>query len=357
MEFLTKEEFINFLLTFEHKENKLYCCPDRFCKTNNALPNLFKEYELANKLIANCKKFDFTHIIRTPSSAIQRNNLNAIYGAYDIQTIKTKNNAVRGYILTILYHNFYWKFSFGSGLADKSEGGWSAWCKFKAACKDCGIDIKDYAITNGEQIKQEIESPLIVPNRRINYKKRRDHVNHLDFHAAYPSVIISQYPEFRQVFDKLRKPLGDIAVGFMQSEWVKYQYAHLAKLAINTIKDKLIDIILDMQAQDFEWILATTDGLWYRDLTGQNRLYHNKEEGTDYGCWRHDHLDCEFQAVGAGQYFYYENGKFNPVLRGSYKKDTEKPREEWNENDFWEAVMSKQEIYYDENKELFILME
>lgn len=353
--FSKEEDFYEFLLTFNHKENKLYKCPDRYCKTNNIKPNLYQDYELANQLISNCKKFEFVHIERTPSGAIMRHRYSSLYGAYDIKAVPLRTNAeiVKGYILTILYRNKYWKFSFGSLKSKTEDGGFGAWCRFKEACEKNDIDLERYKIDNGEEVKAEIKAPMI----QLFSRKRLQHVNHLDFHAAYPSVIIDKYPEFKPVFDSLRKPLGDIAVGYMQSKYINYQYAHLAKLAVNAVVDKITFLHFDLEMNGFEVVCHNTDGIWYYDKTGKNRLYHNEEEGHGYGKWEHDHLDCEFQGFSDRQYFYYENDKFNPVLSGYYKKDIEKPREEWTENDFLEAVMSKQHIYFDKDKELFILME
>jgi hypothetical protein len=350
-----KDQFFNFLVeNYQHKKNRVNKCPDRYCKINNLKPNLYDTYEEANFLLQLCHKFKFDHIIRTKSNAIKRKRLNSVYGAYDLQEIRNSGNQIiRGYVLTILFRDYYWKFTFGMVKTATDNGGFGSWLKFVETCKECGINIEDYAIDpeEGKKVKAEIESPLIA---LYDNKHKLQHVNHLDLHSAYPSALIEKYPEFEPVFAKLKKPIGDIAIGYMQSKYVNYRYAHLAKLAVNAVVQKIITYSYFMKQDNFEIVMYNTDGIWYYDKTGQNRLFHNIDEGQGFGKWEHDYIDCTYIGITDGKYcFYKPDGTFVVKLRGLTKKDAEKPRSEWTYEDFTEACLSEQSIYFDQNIEQF----
>lgn len=335
-------------------QNRVNKCPDRYAKINNLKPDLINTYKEANYLLQLCHKFNFSHIIRTKSNALKKHRLNSISGAYDLQEVRNSGNQIiRGYVLTILFRDYYWKFSFGMLKTGTENGGFGSWMTFVKTCKECGINIEDYAIDSeeGKKLKNEIKSPLIA---LFDNQHKLQHVNHLDLHSAYPSVIIDKYPEFKPVFEQLKKPIGDIAVGYMQSKYVGYRYAHLAKLAINTVVEKIITYAYCMKQQDFELVMFNTDGIWYYDKTGQNRLFHNIDEGPGFGHWEHDYVDCTYIGITDGKYcFYKPDGTFEVRIRGLTKKDAEKPRSEWSYEDFTEACLSEQSIYYDSNIEQF----
>lgn len=354
---MNRNEFYNYLINnFDYKVSTKPLQPDRYCKVNNKYQNLYESYELANLLLKQCKDLNLKRLPRYPSGVLVKNRLfEYIYGSYDFQIVKnSQNNVIRGFILTIVIKDTYFKFSFG-GLRNKSDvSGIVCWNEFLKRCKENNINLDDYKNTEEEgiELKKQINKPLI---KNFELNKYIDHANHLDLHAAYPSLVIEKHKEFLPVFTGLKKPIGDVAIGYMQSRFTKYKYANLSKEAVNGVNDKILSYHIDLEAKGFKVIGWNTDGIWYIDKTGKNRLYHNKDEGPGFGKWEHDYKDCRFYAVSDGQYFFYENGIFNVRLRGFYRKDTEKPREQWNEDDFFDAVNNNESIYYDEEEQQFKL--
>lgn len=351
-----RDDFFKYLTeNYQYKKNRMNKCPDRYCRTNNLRPNLMEAYKEANFLLKICHKLGFHKAIRTPCGAFKRHRLNTIHGAYDMEVVKnSQNDVIKGYILTILLYDYYFKFSFGALKTKTENGGYGSWMSFVKACKECGINIEDYAISTeeGKEIKKEIESPLI---NVYNNTEVIEHVHHIDLHAAYPSIIIEHYPEFEPVFAKLKKPIGDIAIGYMQSKYINYKYAHLAKLAVNNVVAKIIHMSKVLELLGYKIVCHNTDGIWYYDKTGQNRMYHDKDEGPGFSHWEHDYIDVTFEGNSSGVYcFWTKDGKFNVRLRGFTKKDAEKPREEWTYDDYFEAIYSINNLWYDENKEQFI---
>ena len=354
---MNRSEFYNYLINnFDYKVSEKQLQPDKRCKVNNKYANLYESYELANKLLKQCKELGFFKIPRTAKGTIIKNRLvEFIYGSYDFEIVKnSQNNVIRGFILTIIMRDTYFKFSFG-GIRNKDGiGGFGSFMRFKELCEANGINICDYEVSpeEGLELKKEIKKPLI---KNFELNKYIDHANHLDLHSAYPSIVIEKHPEFKPVFANLVKPYGDIAIGYMQSKHINYKLTNIAKEAVNGVNDKILNYHIELEAQGFKVIGWNTDGIWYIDKTGKNRLFHNKDEGPGFGKWEHDYVDCRFYAVSDGQYFFYENGIFNVRLRGFYKKDAEKPREQWNEDDFFDAVKNNEQIYYDEVEEQFKL--
>ena len=171
----------------------------------------------------------------------------------------------------------------------------------------------------------------------------------MDFNAAWPSEICKHYPELKQVFLPLSKEARNAAIGYMQSKYINYKYANLAKIAINGCAYLMKVYYGRLISQGFEVLGINTDGIWYRDKTEQNRLYHDDNEGFGFGKWKNDHIDCEWYAYSDGQYYFIEKGKMNVKARGYYSYESVKAREEWNEEDFFKAMSTKIDIQFYEN--------
>ena len=72
---------------------------------------------------------------------------------------------------------------------EKSMSGRKAFNKFKEILSENGIDLDDYAVDNGEEIKKEIEKPLIKMDREL-FISTEDHngfknAHHIDFHNSF----------------------------------------------------------------------------------------------------------------------------------------------------------------------------
>lgn len=237
----------------------------------------------------------------------------------------------------------------GLGKADKKDVPISGRQAFKILkeefSSDC-IDLESYALETKEKglaAKEEIERPLIqslVPDKEIF-----EHVYHIDFHSAYPGAMLETYPEFTKTFtriynnrksgedkDKLLKLALDASIGYMQSKYCSFKYAHLAKAAINTNNKKMRALSDFIESQGGEIIAYNTDGIWYQRDEGP---VHGEGEGRTLGTWENDHFDCTWRCRGCNYEYLevnQETGEFvyTPVVRGFTRLDKIKPREEWN---------------------------
>jgi len=73
-------------------------------------------------------------------------------------------------------------------------------------------------------------------------------------------------------------------------------------------------------------ILINVDGIWYRSNNGP---YHDKDEGSNLGQWKHDIMNAKLWIQSHGNYQYIYKGETHTVIRGKTKKELTKPRETW----------------------------
>lgn len=215
---------------------------------------------------------------------------------------------------------------------------------FKQECAEWGININDYSIDNGAEVKKEIEQPMIQFIQGEAYQTY-DNVHHLDFNSAWPAGIVEEFPELRQPieniysrrkFDKGAKAVLTHAPGYMQSAIIDYQFAHISKAGINNCNKHMREMITELIANGRKPLLTNTDGIWY-----QGDLYHNSNEGTKLGQWKHDYTECVFRAKSEGCYEFIgtevKTNKmiYKPVVRGKTKLDLNKPRAKWSWGDIF----------------------
>lgn len=311
------------------------------------------ELENFNKLYKLLKKSKLRKIIRTEKGNIIKSNFLQLFGSWDIQKVITKQGIFKGVILTVILKNTLFIFKSGSFGTNKNKEltGKKAFSWFLKYLKEDNIDINNYAIDNGADVKLQIESPII--ENCIIYQKLTN-VNHLDFNSAWASKVVKKYPEFKNAFYRLyhekNKEYPSIVLGYMQSEYCNYKFTHLSKIGVNDTNKEIKSMVSRLFKTGYEIVGINTDGIWYRDLTGKNRIYHDENEGTEFGQWRTDHINCEFMAYSDGQYWFKENGVFYPKARGFYSYELIKPREQWDENDFDKAMSSISNITWDDEE-------
>lgn len=289
-----------------------------------------------------------------------------------------KNGAIVGFKLVIKAVDkvYCWKMGYNSNINGIS--GHDAFNILKPIMKKAGFDIDKYNSNNGEEIKKEIKSPLIstvslspqsenylydnYKNWWANYQLLGDHyyfkhVNHIDLHQAYPSAIIKHDPKFLAVVNlvnsrydhKKSKEILNKAIGYCQSVYCGFKYAELSKIAINTTVDYMLKLRDKLVSQGFLVLGYNTDGIWYIDGTGRNRLYTDEDEHEGLCGWSHDYVDCDWWPIGANWVCLDGTKKGTPhtfdfALRGNYLYN-EKPRAEWNSvEDIIKAINS--EIFY-----------
>ena len=269
--------------------------------------------EKFNKLYFYIKSLDLPPLERTPSGGIQ-NGRKAVRPAWDITTAR---NSVE---LTVLLPEGSWRIQFRTKLPEGLSGK-KAFTNFKNMLLKRGIDLDDYAVENGKEIKKEIESPLIGAKRESFYDIEFSNVHHIDFHSSFPAGLANTHPEFRPILEEIYqrreekeiyKNILNFSIGFMQSiRGCKAKYAVLARDAINDNNARVKNLAHELEKHDRIILLFNTDGIWY-----QGPIYHGRGEGDNLGEWRNDHINCIFRAKSAGAYEFIENGVYCPIVRG-----------------------------------------
>lgn len=281
---------------------------------------------------------DLGQLIRTPSGGIAQCKENH-KGVWDLQLHKQA-------IITVIVegYTFVYKIKCFDKTNTKDLTGTDAFMIFSRHCLEHGINLQDYSVENGLEIKSTIPAPKIF----MRFEMREDepgleNCHHIDFHNSYPAGLCNTHPEFRPVIEPIykerkTKPENKIilncAIGFMHSphKRVKARWAHLAKDAIvdnNNRIDKLAD---ELRASGRFILGYNTDGIWY-----QGEIFHGEGEGKDLGQWENDHINCIFRSKSNGAYEYIEDGKYHPVIRGRTVLDNEKDRSQWEWGDIYKT--------------------
>ena len=279
-------------------------------------------------------------IRRTKSGGISISRLNFKPPMWDIQTT---NSCVE---LTLVLIQGLWRIQMRFGSAPLKEtdiSGRQAFEKFKEILKKHNINLKDYEISNGEEVKKEIEKTMIYLERRDISNLTWTNVNHIDIHSAWPAGLVALHPEFKESIeelylkrktDPLCKAVLNMSIGYFQSiSCCQARWAHLSRDAINYNNKVMRDLAARLKAAGRRILCYNTDGIWY-----QGDIYHGEGEGSGLGQWSNDHINCKWRAKSAGRYEYIEDGEYHPVVRGRTKLDKVKPRELWQ----WGDVMSEE---------------
>lgn len=281
-----------------------------------------------NKLFNELKNSGYNKIIRTPSGGI---SYSTKIPAWDIRNTTTVIE------LTILDYEMYRIQIRNIKMNNNPSGinGSQAFRKFKEILLNIyNIDLNDYIIENGAEVKKTIEKPLIKLEK-ISFKdKTYEEVHHIDFHNSYPAGLVNTHPEFKDAIttlynlrktDEIYKAILNLSIGYMQSEkCCKAKWANLARDAIADNNKRLLDMAQRLKESGRVILSYNTDGIWYC-----GNIYHGKGEGSELGQWHNDHINCKWRAKSAGAYEFIEDNKYYPVLRGHTKLDEEKPRTEW----------------------------
>lgn len=292
-----------------------------------------------NAIYQLCIKNRLNSLIRTPSGAIAKVFKNNY--SYDCRT------SVAGAVLTIIIQGRLYVFKLGHwGLEKIKENDITphkAFELFREECKANKIDLEDYAVKNGKEIKALIPKPKIIIFDKF-FDKIINNVHHIDFHSSYPAGLVNTHPEFYPVVKKFYdgrkehptyKGVLNFTIGMMQSTNVKIINARYAQLSLDAISDnnkRIEDLSAKLYLNGNTIIGYNTDGIWY-----SGPIYHGTGEGEDLGQWSNDHTNCRFRAKSSGCYEFIENGKYNPVVRGLTTLDREKERDQWQWGDIYKS--------------------
>lgn len=278
-------------------------------------------------------------IVRTKSGGISYGGKHFKLPMWDIQTAATWIG------ITFVDWDGIWRIQFRFEATEKDnkkqQHGAQSFREFKKKCLSYGIDLKKYEIDNGEEVKQEIERPLIKLASFMFKDLVFENVHHIDFHNSYPAGLVNTHPEFKEVITELYekrkqneiyKAILNHSIGYMQSvKCCNAKWAHLSRDAINDNNKRLRDLAERLRTSGRIIISYNTDGIWY-----QGEEYHGEGEGKALGQWENDHFNCTFRAKSAGSYEFIENGVYTAVVRGHTKLDDKKPRTQWEWGDIYQ---------------------
>lgn len=208
---------------------------------------------------------------------------------------------------------------------------------FEDVCAKYGVNVFDFEIENGEEVKKTIPKPKIsletLPNVIFN------NAHHIDIHSAYMGALAEEFPTFRKPIEEIyakrkeKTEYKDVLThtfGYMQSIMTNYRFSHLSKVMIEKTIYKLEKIAKRLRENGRQILAFNTDGIWY-----SGDLFEGGEGfGKGLGEWENNHKNCKIKFKSIGCYAYEENGVFHPVARGRYKLDKIKPRSEWTWEDF-----------------------
>lgn len=214
-----------------------------------------------------------------------------------------------------------------------------------------GIDLEDYAVPDGKEIKKtEIEPPMIMATENLEFGKTYENVSHLDFHSSYPGGLARLHPGMRKTIERIyakRKSSDkdaelklalDASIGFFQSQYCKigghgYALANLSRDAVNDNNERIRRVTKELIEYGRTPLLYNTDGIWYAG----EPLETGADYGPGVGRWENDHLALRFRAKSKGSYEFIDEDGYHPVVRGRTKYDEIKPRSEWTWGDIFKC--------------------
>ena len=300
-----------------------------------------------NKQIQYFKSIKLPKLIRTPSGGIAKRS----YG-YGWDVRKIGNSAIE---LTVTTWYSTYRLVLTNNVDDEDEAtkltGCKAFVMMRNEFNKDGIELKDYAVDNGKEIKdKEIEDPMIEASEFLEFNKVYNDVHHLDFHSSYPGGLANKHPEMRKTLERIyekRKASDDdsqlklaldASIGYFQSQYCmvdKHRYAlsNLARDAINDNNERIRNVTNELLEAGCVPLLYNTDGIWYIG----DELNSGRDYGKGIGKWENDHLAIKFRAKSKGSYEYMDEEGYHPVVRGRTKLDESKPRTEWEWGDIYQT--------------------
>lgn len=292
-----------------------------------------------NKVLMKYNKRNYKWLERTKSGGISCKGFRGA-GIYLSAT-------VWGAELIVIDYEGMFRLQFRNKIFEKEDNidedklkitGKQALVKFYDELKKININLNDYAIENGEDVKKTIEKPLIGFANNKYKDIELENVHHIDINSSYPAGVKEYHPEFAPVIDKWYelkkqghkeyKAYLNLMIGTMQSKFVHYRYADMSKYAIARNNEKIKNASKWLEDNGRKVILYNTDGIWF-----QGEPYPTNSENL--GEFKQDHTNCKFRAKSGGAYEFIENGKYYPVLRGRTKLDEIMHRNDWSWGDIY----------------------
>ena len=226
---------------------------------------------------------------------------------------------------------------------NQAISGHKAFLKFNKILSDYNIDLKKYAVENGDEINKQTEKYIIDVENDNDLNKIFYNAHHLDFHSSFPAGLVNTHPEFKDAIeyiyenrkkDPVYKAILNNSIGYMHSKLIKFKYSQLSKDAINDNNKRVREMAEKLRKAGYKILLYNTDGIWY---TG-GEPYIGDGMGDKLGQWENDHINCQFRMKSKGAYEFIEEGVYYPVIRGRTTLDSIKDRAEWCWGDIYKAV-------------------
>lgn len=318
--------------TYPHY-SKLVGKPDRryiHCNVLGITPEAAAEF---NKIISWIMQSDIAEyrLSRTERNCLSKEHSKYYGCGWDIEVTDYS-------VELIVVYEGMWKIRFATD-AKKETGisGRDALNWFKKECLKYGINLDDYAIDDGIEVKKTIESYMIKWGDTFKDSiagHTIEGVHHIDFHNSFPAGLVNTHPEFYNVvndlflkrhLDEIYKAVLNLSIGAFQSIGLNGAcWAHLSRDAIAD-NNKRVRELSDMLIAAGRIPLAyNTDGIWYK-----GEVFHGEGEGPALGQWENDHINCKIRFKSKGCYEFEENGEYYPVVRGKCYLDRIKSRKEW----------------------------
>ena len=295
--------------------------------------------QLFNEIIEYIESRQLSKIVRTKSGGISIQGCQNYRPRYDLRELRSMIE------LTIVMYEGCWRIQFRNSFERMNEHGISgmqAFWKFSDVCKKHGINIQDYRerdIEKAKQNKSEIEKYQKKVLSNVYLHKPIENVYHIDLNSSFMANLSRQYNEFKPVAEELYKNrkkqpiykgVMTNTIGYFQSEFHNYAWAHLSKAAVNGNNEQVRNLIERLKESGRIPILINTDGIWY---TGER--YTDENEGNELGQWKTDHSNCKLLIKSPACYQYEEDGKIHTVMSGKTKLDKVKNREDWEWGDIY----------------------
>ena len=266
-----------------------------------------------NKIYLWLRKQNLYKLKRTSSGGIE-NGSKMKLPAWDVRSNKYCVE------ITAILDGYAWRIQFRTETPKKLSGR-TAFTRFKRLLIRNGINLEDYVIEDGPEVKKTIESYIVRPNHQFYLDKIFSNAHHIDFHSSFAAGLANTHPEFKKTLewlyanrekDEINKHILNFSIGFMQSVGgCNAKWAHLSKDAISDNNKRVLDLAKKVEKKGGQVLLFNTDGFWY-----DGPIYHGEGEGEGLGEWHNDHVNCKFRMASAGAYEFIENGIYNPVVRG-----------------------------------------
>lgn len=296
----------------------------------------------------------YKYLVRTKAGYISRNNATP---AWDLRHTKSLTE------LTLLTDDGMWRWIIRcTPKADKVMSGTKAFNTLNYFCqKICGIDLFDYSIDNGEEVKRTIPTYIIGAKDNEIYNKTFENVHHLDLNSSFLSGVAEAFPKVKPAIEHIFKERHNKpeyksvltnSQGYMQSKCIGFKLAHLSKTGIVSNNEKIRDLSNALEASGRKILLYNTDGIWY-----QGDIYHDENEGINLGQWKNDHINCIFRAKSKGAYEFIDRDGYQAIVRGQSKLDLIKPRTEWVWGDIYREEAGQIFEYVWTDKDGFVQIE